>query len=191
MIRVAVRAWKYGIQGARKWVVKVYPNHKFARETVRNWRARYQTFFNELITSTEGSTVLFSLPRLGRRPTLSDHLTTEIKQILNNLRIAGCAISRKAVISIGNGVLAAKSPEKLPKNGGSITLPIKWARNLLKSMDWVKKRHYRKKRDMNLALYDELVFAWKKKIAEAVFEHKIPSDLTLNFDQTPLGFASP
>ena len=62
---------------------------------------------NESITSTEGSLVLFSLPRLGRPPTLSDDLITEIKLILNNLVIAGCAISRKVVISLGNGVLAA------------------------------------------------------------------------------------
>ena len=44
---------------------------------------------------------------------------------------------------------------------------------------------------MNLAPYDELVFTWKKKITETVFEHKIPSDLILNFDQTSLGFAIP
>ena len=74
---------------------------------LRDWKARYQIFFNESITSTEGSIFLFSLPRLGRPPTLSDYLTTKIKLILNNLGIAGCAISRKVVISLGNRVLAA------------------------------------------------------------------------------------
>ena len=43
---------------------------------------------------------------------------------------------------------------------------------------------------MNPALYDKLDFTWKKKIAEALYEHKIPSDLILSFDQTLLGFAS-
>ena len=32
----------------------------------------------------------------------SDELTTEIKVILENLRAAGCSISRKVVISVGN-----------------------------------------------------------------------------------------
>ena len=77
-------------------------------------------------------------PRPFRFPDLGDHpcyLMTEIKLILTNLPIAGCAISRKIVISVGNGVLACKCPEGLAINGG-----IKWARNLLKSM---KKRHNR------------------------------------------------
>ena len=43
---------------------------------------------------------------------------------------------------------------------------------------------------MNPALYDELVFTWEKKIAEAVFQHEIPSDLVPSFDQEPRGFAS-
>ena len=80
-----MRALKCGVPAAQKWVVKVYPDHKFARETVRDWTGRYQTFFNETITSTEGSPFLFSLPCLGRSHTLSRDLTTEIKLILNNL----------------------------------------------------------------------------------------------------------
>ena len=39
---------------------------------------------------------------------LSDELTTVIKAILQNLRTAGCSISRKVVISVENGVLQAK-----------------------------------------------------------------------------------
>ena len=69
---VTVRAWKYGTQAARKWAAKFYPDHKFAQETERDWMARYQRFLNESTTSTEGSPVLFSLPRLGRLPTLSN-----------------------------------------------------------------------------------------------------------------------
>ena len=33
---VAVRACKYGIPAACKWTGKVYPDHKFAWETVRD-----------------------------------------------------------------------------------------------------------------------------------------------------------
>ena len=47
------------------------------------------------------------------------------------------------------------------------------------------------KREMDPALYDELIFTWKNKIAEAVFEDKIPNDLILNFDHTTLDLASP
>ena len=44
---------------------------------------------------------------------------------------------------------------------------------------------------MNPALHDEIVFTCKEKIPETVFEHKIPSNLVLNFDQTSLGFTNP
>ena len=47
-------------------------------------------------------------------------------------------------------------------------------------MNWVKQRGTTAKRTMNPALYDELAFTWKKKIAEKVFEHKIHNDLILN-----------
>ena len=122
---------------------------------------------------------------------LSDVLMTEIKLILTDLRIAGCAISRKVVISVGNGVLACKCPERLAINGGSITLSIKWAQNLLKSMNWSRRKGTTGKRAMNPSLHEELCFTWKKKIAELVFENKMHRSLILNFDQTPLGFTSP
>ena len=70
---------------------------------------------------------------------------------------------------------------------GSITLSTKWIHNLLRSLDWIKQKGTTAKREMNPALYDKLVFTKRKKI----FEHKIPSNLILNFDQTPLGFVSP
>ena len=57
--RVSVQAWKYGIETARKWPSKAYPDHKFVRETVRYWKAMYQSFSNESIISTERSPVLF------------------------------------------------------------------------------------------------------------------------------------
>ena len=74
---------------------------------------------------------------------------------------------------------------------GKINLTVKWARGILISMDWVKRKGTTAKRTMNPALYDELVFNRKKKIAEKVFEHKIHNELILNFDKTPVGFTCP
>ena len=41
------------------------------------------------------------------------------------------------------------------------------------------------------ALYEELTFSWKEKIAQIVLEHNIPEKMILNFYQTPVGFTSP
>ena len=186
---VAYRAWKYGIPEAREWGERTYVDYKFKRETVRDWKFIF--FCKENITSTDASPTFFSMPRRGRPAILTDELMTEIKQILSNLRVTGCAIYRKIVISVGNGVLSSRCPDKMAKNGGNITLSIKWARNILKSMNCVKRRGTTAKRAMNPSHYDELVFTWKKKIAEKGFQHNVPKDLILNFDQTLLWFTCP
>ena len=128
---VAYRAWKYGIPEARKWGERKYVEYKFKRETVRDWKFKYEHFCKENITSTDASSTFFSMPRRGRPAILTDELMTEIKQILSNLRVAGCAISRKGAISVGNGVLSSRCPDKMAKNGGNIPLSIKWARTFL------------------------------------------------------------
>ena len=117
-------------------------------------------------------------------------MLSEVKLILHNLRMAGCGISRNVVISVGNGVMQTKCPEKLAKNGGPITLSVKWARGILKSMDWSKKRGTTAEREMNPALYEELSFSWKRDIAGNIFNHKIPEAPIFNMDQTPLGQTS-
>lgn len=86
---------------------------------------------------------------------------TEIKQILSNLRIAGCAVSRKLVLSVGSGVFSSRCPKKW--NGEKITLSVKWARNIFKSRNWLKRRSTTAKRRINSALYNVLAFGWKEK----------------------------
>ena len=67
-------------------------------------------------------------------------------------RIPGAAITRKVVIAVGNGVLGARCLERMTRKGGSITFSIKWARNVLKLLDWVKWRGATAKREMNPVL---------------------------------------
>ena len=122
---------------------------------------------------------------------VSDELVTEIKVILHNLRASGGVITQKTVIATGNEVLISRYPEKLTKNSGSVILTTKWARGILKSLDWIKRRVATAKRKMNPALYDKFPFTWKKKIADATFEHSIHNEMILNFDQTLLGFTAP
>ena len=115
---VGEHAFKYGVKSGMSFGKKNYPDYEFKRETVR--RFKYQKKHN-----VDPTSIPFS--RAGRPSLLSETLTTEIKVILENLRISGCAITRKVVIAIGNGVLASKCPDKMSRNGGSIELSIKWA----------------------------------------------------------------
>lgn len=186
---VAHYAWKHGNPEARRWASKKYPNFVFKRETVRDWKLKYQEHFES--NAQEEGCFTFTVRKQGRPSMVSDELATEIKSILHNLRVSGGAISRKTVIAIGNGVMSARCPEMMSKNGGSVHLSTKWARGILKSMNWVKRRGTTAKREMNPALYEELTFTWKRKIANAIFENCIPKEMILNFDQTPLGYTAP
>ena len=56
---------------------------------------------------------------------VSDELVKEIKAILYNLYFSGGTTSLKTVIAIANIVLSSRCPEKVTKNGGSVTLTTK------------------------------------------------------------------
>ena len=120
---------------------------------------------------------------------MSDELTTQVKCILHNPGVSGRAVTRKTAIAIVNGVLKARCPEMLEENERKITLTTKWTRGVLKSLDRIKRRDTTGKREMNPALY-ELIFSCKRKIANAIFEHRIQKEMILNFDQTARGFTS-
>ena len=94
---------------------------------------------------------------------MSDELTTQVKCILHNPGVSGGAVTRKTVTAIVNGVLKARCPKMLEENERNITLTTKWTRGVLKSLDKVKRRDTTDKREMNLALYEELTFSCKKK----------------------------
>ena len=64
----------------------------------------------------------------GKPALISEELSTEITQILPNLRVTGDSVSSKVVISVGNGVLASRCLEKMSRNGGKINLTVKWVR---------------------------------------------------------------
>ena len=117
---------------------------------------------------------------------VSYEFITEIKSILHNLHISG----GNTVIAISNGVLRSRLSEQFTKNDRSVTLTTIWAREILKLLDWIKRRRMIAKREVNLALYEELTFTWKTKISNAIFENSIPKEMLRNFDQLPLGFTA-
>ena len=81
---------KHGILVVCKWASDRYRCYELKRKTVHDWRNLYRAkYVNEETTSTEKIT--FKGPVRPRM--VSQELTAEMKTILHNLRIAGCAIS--------------------------------------------------------------------------------------------------
>ena len=152
----------------RRYSSSKYPQYEFKKGTVKNWKTKYEQNFRKEKTSD------FFFYEKGWQ---SDEILTEIKPILNNLHIPGAAITLKVVIAVGNGMVSARCPEKMAKNGGCIIFLTKWARNVLQSLDWVKRTATTTKKEMIPALYEELTFFGGRKIAQIFLDHNIHGKL--------------
>ena len=78
--------------------------------------------------------------RKGTPNLLDDEFLVKVKDLVTGVRMAGGVISRKMVTAIGNGVIMANCPSKLKDFGGHIALTQSWARAVLKSMEWSKRK---------------------------------------------------
>ena len=75
--------------------------------------------------------------------------------------------------------------------GETLDLTDWWARDLLDSMEWNKRKERTRKIEQSLQLLSEETFKFQRAISTAVFKHDIPTSLIVNLDQTPLRYFSP
>ena len=111
----------------KKFAAK-YPRLKLQRTTVNNWKKRFAT-------GAEGNV---AFRKCGRPNLLNDHLLKKVKDIVIGTRLAGGVINRRQVMCIAKGVVKANNPNLLTEYGGGLELTNGWARNILKSIGWVK-----------------------------------------------------
>ena len=98
------------------------------------------------------------------------------------VRLSGAVISRKMVVSIGNGFLKTNDPNTLSEYGGHITLIDNWARSILQSMDSINFKETNGKTETSPQLVAEEEFTFQKSIATVIYDHDIPSDLIINLE---------
>ena len=110
---------------------------------------------------------------------------------ITGIRLTGGVISRKMVIAIGNGVIKANSPSSLKKYGDQIELTDGWARHVLKSLKWTKRKGTTGKVESSQQFLDEEKLIFQRNIPTIIEDHDIPKDLISNLDQTPLSYVSP
>ena len=91
----ANHVWKYDNPEARRQASKKYPNFRFKKETVRDWKIKHQKN-----CESQERVELFTISWKGRSSMVTDELVTEIKAILHNLRVSGGTISPKTVIAM-------------------------------------------------------------------------------------------
>ena len=111
---------------------KKYPKYTFIRTSVNHWKKKI-----EKDKKNNSATVH---RRKGRPNLLDDEFFVKVKDMVTGARIAGGAISRKMVIAIGTGVIKSNCPSKLKDFEGLIALTEGWARGVLKSIGWSKRK---------------------------------------------------
>ena len=176
---VGTYALIHGTKTALERFNKIYPKYTFPRTSIKDWKFRIK----------KDKEVKNIFKRKSQPNLLSDDLMAKVKTIIIETR--GTAISRRMVMAIGNGAVKSNNPILLKENGRSLQLTEEWARGVLKSMNWVKRKGTTRKikSSQQFLLEDKLFF--QKKISGAIFYHDIPKELIANLDQTPLSYVSP
>ena len=159
-------------------------HYTFLRTTINNWKRKFNK--KEGVPSE-----LPTFRKAGRPNIVRDEVVQKIKEVIVGIRLSGAVISRRMVISIGNGVLKANDPNTFSEFGGTITLTEDWGRGILRSMDWVKRKATTGKVEPSTQFLAEEKFNFQKAISTYVYDHDIPTDLIINLDQTPLSYVSP
>ena len=172
-----------GTKSALEKINTKYPQYTFVRTSVNNWKKK--------IENDKKQNIVTVIAKKGRPNFLDDETLAKVRDGITGIRLTGGVISRKMVIAIGNGVIKANSPSLLQKYGGHIELTDGWARHVLESMKWTKRKGTTGKVEPSQQFLDEEKLTFQRNISTIIEDHDIPKDLILNLDQTPLSFVSP
>ena len=112
-----------------------------------------------------------------------------MKDLVTGVRMDGGVISRKMVIAIDTRFIKANCPSKLDF-GSHIALTEGWARGVLKSVEWSKKKGTIGKIEQSKQFLLEEKLTFQRRIASIIEEHDISKEFILNLDQTPLSYLS-
>ena len=176
-VKVGEYASLHGTKAAMDYFTKIYPHHTFLRTSVNNWKKKIKD------KKIQG--------KKGRPNLLDENLLNKVKDVIVGTRAAGGVISRRMVIAIGIGVVKANKPDILKEFGGSVELTEGWARSVLKSLNFTRRKGTTGKVNPSEQFLKEEQHTFQANIANAIIEHDIPDDLVINLDQTPLSYVSP
>ena len=78
----------------------------------------------------------------------------------------------------------------LKEFSGGLELTKNWARNILKSMNWTKRKGTTGKVEPPKKFLEEEKFTSQRKISNVILDHDVPSAVVLHLDQSPLSYVS-
>ena len=113
----------------KKFELKYGKKYSFNRTTINSWNLKYKDGANNV-----------TFKKVGRPNLLDDNLIKKVKAIAFRTRSAGGVINRKQILNIANGVEKTNNPNSLKGFGGKLELTDRWARYLLNTMGWKKRK---------------------------------------------------
>ena len=108
-------ARRYGTQAAIAPFRGKYQQYTLKRTTVNNWKRKFSNLQKEVGEPPE------KFNKKGRSSLVREELLVKIKEVIIGIRLTGAVISRKMVISIGNGLLKPNDLNSLSEFGGGIS----------------------------------------------------------------------
>ena len=169
----------HGTKAAIDNFSKDYTKYSLKRTTVSGWKERCKK--NDL----------HSIEKRGKPNLVDDAILKKIKDVIIGSRLAGTVISQKMVVPIGTGAVKANEPKILREFVGNLELTEDWARNVLKDMNWVKRKGTTGNVKPRLIFLEEEKFTFERAVLKFVSDHEIPLEFLLNLDQSSLSDVSP
>ena len=133
-------------------------------------------------------TVSLPTKKRGKRTLLSEEIDKKVIDMAGSMRRAGAVVNYNVLIAIAKGIVTVNDRTLLAEYGGTTKLGWKWCTSVFKRMKWTSRRGTRAKPAIAPGLIKEVGLTFFKDIAELVQANKIPPELIINLDQTPLPF---
>ena len=183
---VANYATLHGTSAAIRHFKARFPDLKWT--TVNDWKeAMLKAASKAAIDGQLKKITELEEKKRGRPSLLPDSVITDIKCYIRAVRDAGGVINTAIVLAAATGILQRKDPTSLQCNGGHIILKKSWAKYLLKTMKFVKRRATTK-HVPNLHNFDCLRDQYLFDIKAVVQLEEIPDSLIINWDQTGVNY---
>ena len=124
---------------------------------------------------------------------LPENLMKKVIETVTNWRLIGAPVSAAVIRAVAGGFIIANYRSLLLENGGYIDLSKDWARQVLYRFENLGRKitsciATTAKIPIAPALLRETKLDFQRKIKELQTWYKIPEDLIINFDQTPLPY---
>ena len=118
---------------------------------------------------------------------LGKEMDGQVRAYISEMRPNGCPINTAIVIDTGQDIVKDYNSNLLSENGGHLSLAKDWAKNLLKRMNYVKRRSSSIAK-VSLDNFDQLKSQFIFDIQSIVEMEEILSNMVINWDQTAIKY---